>query len=142
MSPIYTNEVKVSAIDDELLRLGMPINMPGRTQFGVELTPQEYSRFVELAGNAFKSPISGLGLKDELTELIATSKYLGQSDGEDGGKALEIRTKVQAFRALARAELLEEFEDLPQAVGDVARDKVRALETPSAPFGGITLPNQ
>ncbi len=133
MSPIYTNDVKISATDTELLRLDMPISMPRRTIMGVELKPHEYSRYVELAGNAFKDPGTGLGLKETLDSIISgshpfSSQYEKATEGPEGGKALIIQRFVQTFRQAAQAEVIEEFEELRDAIEQEAIERQEELQ--------------
>ena len=128
ISPIYTSQVQSSPVDEELLRLGLPLSMPSRSIGGVELSPHEYSRYVELAGNALKEESSGLGLKDQLELLLDDPQYLEQSDGRDGGKALVIRNLVQAYRQLAQAEMQAEFPELREAIAQKRREGAAALQ--------------
>lgn len=111
ISPIYTSEEKPSPIDDELWRNQIQIEMPSRILEGVELTPSQYSRYVELAGNALKDN-SGKGLKDSLNQVITEDRYLRRTDGPEGGKALILKNHVYRFRALAQRELKTEFPEL------------------------------
>ncbi len=127
MSPFYSNDVKLDPVADELLRLGMPVRMPARAMRGVQLEPFEYSRLVELAGNAAKNPSTGLGLKDTLGRLIKSPEYKEATDGPDGGKALLINENILAFRSLARAMLIDENRNLQNVIEGRIRDRARAL---------------
>lgn len=129
ISPVYTSTEKYSPIDDELLRLKMPVKMPPPNIGGVELTPDEYDRYVTLAGHEAKDPNSGVGLKAALESLIKSDEYKRQSDGDpeegfEGGKALQIRAYVKAYRELAKEQLFKEFPDLGKLVQE--RQVVRA----------------
>lgn len=133
MSPVYTNKVKISPTDTELLRLGMPVSMPRRTIRGVELRPHEYSRYVELAGNAFKDPGTGLGLKETLDAIIAgdhdfSVEYQRATDGPEGGKAIVIQRVVQGFRTAAQAKVIEEFPELRGAIEEDLLERQDALQ--------------
>lgn len=115
-SPIPRSEKKDSPVDEEIVRLRVPIGMPDRKIGGVELTPQEYDRYVVLAGNEVKSPFGGLGLRETLESEIQQSHYQQQSGGPDGGKAIIIKSMVHVFRDLAQLQLLREYPDLAEAV--------------------------
>lgn len=120
VSPIYTSETVDSAIDNEILRLQVPVSMPARQIEGIELTPEEYSRYVELTGNELKDPGTGLGLKETLDAIVTgnhdlSAEYSAATDGPDGGKSFTIRKIIQAFKTLARQQVLEEFGDLRRA---------------------------
>lgn len=131
MSPIYTNSEKVSPIDDELLRLKLPIQMPRPSIGGVELSAREYDRFLQLSGNELKNPANGLGMKDALSKLITEPHYQKQSDNTDdlkGGKALLIESTVRAYRELAKAKLLQEFPDLADLIKERAGMEAKALK--------------
>lgn len=138
ISPIYTNEVKVNPVSDEILRLGVGVQMPSRIIFGVELTPAEYDAYSKLAGQS--------ALK-ELTELMKQSDYKQASDGPDGLKALLIKTIISGTRAIARANLLgkPEFPDLLDRVEARGEEIGTKLTAPAdAPAlgnpGGVQLP--
>jgi hypothetical protein len=128
MSPIYTSSDKGSAIDEEIVRLGLSLSMPTRTLDEVELQPEEFSRYVQLAGNEAKDPGTGLGLKEALEQVITSPEYLQASDGPDGMKALIIRKHVQAYRALAKAQLQQEFPELEGQMMIRQFDKLEALQ--------------
>lgn len=116
ISPIYTSFETDSAIDHEIVRLKLPLSMPSKTISGVELSLEQHDKFILLAGNEWKNPATGLGLKDTLNALIKTQEYKDQTDGPDGGKALKIRAQINAFRAGARAQLLDDDEELETRV--------------------------
>lgn len=129
MSPIYTSTNKGSAIDDEIVRLGLSLSMPTRTLDEVELSPEEYGRYVQLAGNEAKDPGTGLGLKEALEQVIQSPDYQMASDGPDGMKSLIIRKYVQAYRALAKAQLQAEYPELQAQLAIREFDKLEALQS-------------
>lgn len=116
-SPIKIKGDHATEIDKEMLRLGMSVAMPRKEQgfsgIGVELTPEEYSRYMELAGQEVSMRFKGaqLTLKDYLNELIESPAYqrlVDKSDGPDGAAALTIKGVIQDFQESARRELLKE----------------------------------
>lgn len=107
ISPIYTSAEKESPIDKEIIRLKMGLSMPSRQINGVELTAQEYGRYVCLAGNELK--VNGLGCKDALNNLVTSSKYQNKSDE---AKENAIRQTIGAYREAARNEVIKEHPEL------------------------------
>jgi hypothetical protein len=128
ISPIYTSEQKKDPVSDEMIRLRLPLSMPEKQIGGVELTPQEYDRYVQLAGAEAVDPRSGLGLKESLRRLFRDPEYRRQSDGPDGGKALLIKTQIHAFRTMARVRIMEEFPELRDLAEAARHEKFQARE--------------
>lgn len=86
----------------------------------VRLTPQQYDRFVEQAGNGLKDPRTGLGAKDLLNALVrgdapgfAQREWDQASDAE---RALMVQRIVGEYRSAARVQLTHEFPDVRDAV--------------------------
>lgn len=129
MSPIYTKNVKLDPVSDEILRLGVAQQMPSRQIGGVELTPQEYDEY---------NKISGRSAKRELSKLIERSDYKSASDGPDGLKALAIKKVFAATRDDARKRILKnkKFRDLQGRVMERDAERRRKLRAPA----GIQLP--
>lgn len=133
--PASTREAANEPIDKELLRMGVNIPKPSAKPsfdgIAVNLThsPQIYSRYQELAGNAYKEPsMGGLGLKDALNDLVSgTSPYSviyqhlpdGSGVGEERGtKGTMIRDWVNQYRHAAGAQLLNENQTLKAQVDE------------------------
>ena len=121
MSPLWKSPLRDSPVDEEIIRLDAPISMPQRNISGVELNPAEYNRYVALAGNDMKDPVTGLGARETLEALISgehplAMQYAVATDGPDGGKAMIIRRTIQAFRDAARAHLIQEMPELQEAI--------------------------
>lgn len=141
LSPVYSRTPGNNPIDQEILRLGANITMPPRrTSFDgvtVDLSqyPKAYSRYVELAGNALKSPAWGKGARDFLNDVVTdksplSAVYQLRSDGPDGGKETFIRDQINTYREQARRQLLEEFPKLKADVNEKKR-KQRELKMPA-----------
>lgn len=126
MSPVYTSKKKSAPIDEEIIRLRARISMPTRTIEEVPLTPQEYSRYVEMAGNAYKNPSTGLGCKEALMALIKTAQYKGMSDGPEGGKAAMIKDVIQGYRQMAAQQMKRENSELSGLIYDKRRAMIQA----------------
>lgn len=137
LSPVGSSQYQPEPIDLELGRLEHWVGMPGKTigvgGVDVELAgrPREYSRFVELAGNAAKDP-SGRGLLDTLNDLVGgkhenSPSYAELTDGPDGSKALMIDRYVRLYQELAKRQLLEEFPALRAEMERKRREHAEAL---------------
>ena len=116
LSPFMTRQYRPDAVDNELLRLKVPLGMPTRVwklpdvpglpEDAMELTPKQYDRFVVLSageGGASMPP-----LKETLRQLIDAPGYQQLSDGPQGGKAVMIRNTVNSYREAAKAQLQQE----------------------------------
>jgi hypothetical protein len=143
-SPVQFASETHSPIDDEILKQGMNITMPGRNQsFGppgqgvrIDMSkyPKEYSRLLELAGHEYKDPAWGVGAKELLSSIVSgdhplSTVYNLRSDGPEGGKAEMIRGIINQYREGARNQLLEESPKLSNQVDDL-REKMQALKVP------------
>lgn len=143
-SPVQFQKETHSPIDDEILKQGMNITLPGRNQtFGpagegvpIDMSkyPKEYSRFLQLAGNEYKDPAWNLGAKDLLNEIVSgnhpfSAVYNMKTDGPVGGKAEIVRGIINQYRAGARRELLDESPKLQNQV-DQLREQMQALKMP------------
>ena len=132
VSPIYTSETKSSPVDEEIVRLGVPVTMPRRQIGGVQLTATEYHRYVELAGNAYKDPSTGQGLKETLEAVVTgnhpmSGSYRMATDGPEGGKAQIISRVVMAYRQAAQQTLLNETPELRELVDQRQRERQRNI---------------
>ncbi len=100
ISPIYTSTMKLDPVSQELVRLELPVGMPGKNIEGVPLTSEEYDAYVVLQGA--KPIIGDLTLKQRLAEMMHSNLYKRSSDGPDGGKKVLITSIVNAYRDKAR----------------------------------------
>jgi len=128
MSPIYTSKEIDSPIDKQILEHEIPVNMPSPQIEGIQLTPAEYSRYVEIAGKVAQDPETGLNCKQSLDRLVKSEEYKRQSDGPDGGKSAMVRNMIEGFRDLARSAMLGEFSELRLLVQDRRKMRQRQLE--------------
>lgn len=128
ISPIYQSQEKDSPADNEILRLGVPISMPSRHVFGVQLNDAEYNRYIELVGKGVKQ--NGRTLKQEIEHKIKQPSYLRESDGPEGGKALILKAIVDGYKTLGKAKLLKEDDDLQLRIEEKHRMDAAALRPP------------
>lgn len=140
-SPIYTATVKDDPVANEIIRnrvaltlppkfvagpresRGVQTEMPSQAP-GLELTPEEYDRYVVLTGKGIQGKPP---LKDALAQMMQTESYQRQSDGPDGGKALLIKTWVNTYKEAALVQLRQEFPELHQALKEHTEEKIQRL---------------
>jgi hypothetical protein len=127
VSPVRKSQAVNSPADEAIIENKINIEMPTKFLNGVQMTPEEYDRYVVLQGNELKSSQSGMGLRDTLDNMVSMPDYLRQAPGPDGGRALMIKQQVHAFREQAKAQMLMEFPDLMGAVQthEVERQQAR-----------------
>jgi hypothetical protein len=124
LSPVAVSHEEPSPIDHELMRLRLPLNMPGKDIQGTRMTPEEYVAFVKLAGDGIIDPTSGLTAKGTLDAMVSgthphpgiNEQYRMATDGPDGGKAQIIKTIMDKYRDAARKQVLHDFPELRASV--------------------------
>lgn len=127
VSPFYQSREAGSPIDDEIVRNRVDsIRTPtARSVFaGVELTPQQISRFQEIMGQEVRH--NGLPLKDYLNNLIQAPEYQEMTDGPMGGKAFQITRVVHQFREEAKNLMIHEDPELRMRILGIKARKVEA----------------
>jgi hypothetical protein len=118
-SPIYTSRAKASPIDKELYEQRIAVSMPRKTQtiqgVPVELTPQQYERFIILMN---KTPLSSSGkpLKETLNDMVSRDAYYRSLGGNRDQKENMIRAYVREAQTMAKDSLLSENSTLQQVV--------------------------
>lgn len=135
-SPIYTSKESDNPAANEIARLNIDLQLPARTiasgkgTQSIDLTHEQYDRYVALAGNEAKV-FQGKGFKDYLTEFVQTPKYLEGSDDQgdyDGLKRLEIETLYASAKKVALYQLLDEFPDLKAKYMQNIKNRGNALK--------------
>lgn len=122
MSPFYMSTKKEDPIVNEMIANEMDLAMPRRTIDGVELTSEQYDRYVQLsAGMGGKLP----SLKKAMLAIIRSSRYKRLTDGPNGGKTRLLRTAYNNYKSVARRELMEEF---PELKSEVMSARVKSRE--------------
>lgn len=120
VSPFMSRDYTPDEVDNELYRLGVPLRMPDRAISiprsdrlageTVELTPQQYDRYVKLS--------AGMGegqkpLKEALRDLMHSAAYEGElTDGPRGGRSWLIQDMVQRYRQMGMMQLRKEDESI------------------------------
>ncbi|MXO72364.1 thermonuclease family protein [Alteraurantiacibacter buctensis] len=93
VSPIWQSEAARDPVNLELMRLDYAPGYPQRKVGGVELTPEEYDRYLALSGQA---------AHDELARLVRSQEWRAMPDDDRIDAAQRI---VREARADARAQL-------------------------------------
>lgn len=122
VSPFYSSRDKDSAIDNEIVANRIDnIQTPTARQVyaGVELTPEQHSRYLEIMGQEIKP--TGKNLKEHLGDMVQTPEYQGLTDGPMGGKAFQISRIVHQYREQAKQYLIAENPEV--------RDKILGIKT-------------
>jgi hypothetical protein len=116
LSPAYVKQIDDDVVNttivDNNIKIGMPdrkMNIPGFNK-AVELTAEEYNRFLELSGKP---------AKDRLDQMVEEEFFQLLSDGPDGEKAAVIKKTISEFRAQAKAQLLDEFPEIEERALDL-----------------------
>lgn len=146
-NPMRASAETDSMIDMELERLQVfPEGIGWKTSIdGVAVdfdeNPPALDEYRRLAGNGWKHPAWGLGLKDFLDQVVTGQHPMSQiyklySGGDQGGKAAFIRKAIQEYRQGAARELLSDpkFKAFSQYY-----EAERAIQTKSAQK--MALPN-
>lgn len=94
VSPIYTSDEFPDKLAQEVVRLELKIGMPSKLVQDIELTPEEYARYVQLAGKP---------AKEVLMKAVTAPFYDTLPDAAK--RALIVRT-IMKTRAEARQQLL------------------------------------
>lgn len=146
-NPMRATTETGSVVDMELERLQVyPEGIGWKSSIdGVAIdfdnNPIALDEYRRLAGNGWKHPAWGLGLKDFLDQVVTGQHPMGQiyklySDGDQGGKAGFIRKAIQEYREGAGQALLNDpaFKDFRRYY-----DEEKALQRQAKQK--ITLPN-
>ena len=108
MSPVYKSTKKHDPVVDEMIANKVDPGMPIWSIESVELTLEEYDRYVQLsAGVDFPRSLS-----QQINILIKSPLYKNSTTGRDGRKALLIEEIIMKYRKIARTRMKEEFPSL------------------------------
>ena len=127
MSPIYTSTDKKDPVADEIVRQQTALSMPRRVVNNVELSPQQYDRYVLLYSGEDLKGTKGNKLKDALKEMFASSQYKRATDGPEGGKSLMIQSVFTSYRDAAKAQLISEDATLQTQIKTEGRERIEKL---------------
>jgi hypothetical protein len=121
----------------ELSRLAFTYSPDEKSLKGVRLTPEQYSRWMDLMGNTPRDIFNGQTLREFLTDFIQTEEYKSYSEGfagYEGGKVKAIKAWRSQAKALAEQELYAEFPNLEDNILLRLGAKAKALGENPADF--------
>ena len=143
LSPVMVSPESDDPASRELMRLDLDMQGPGKTLPGhgggpaIDLTPAQYRRYRQLAGNEYK--MGGKGFHEALSELVQSPAYqaLPETAQDDyiQPKERHIKLLQSRYQKGALAALLQEDPELANAVrtsrSNAASARVGgAIETP------------
>ena len=116
LSPVYISKVKNDFVSKEMVRLKISPHMPGRHIGGVALTPDQYTRYVQLAGRQAKR---------ELDIEVSDSEWRNESPIDQADIINKIITQA---RKEGREQLIEEYPQLFRAIEEQADKKAGLIQ--------------
>lgn len=147
LSPIQTKEEAEYPAMNELLKNEVVVGMPpkwifgtrpegmgdsvamqeGRATQGIEMTPQEYDRYLVKQGQYAESAIH---------ELMREDYYREATPGPDGGKAYYLMDAIRKARRRAQEEMAEDYPRLGTGRERVIQRKIESRTGEKIDFGG------
>jgi hypothetical protein len=105
-----------------MVRLKMKVGSPDKTQSfegkAIDLTPQEYDRFIQLVNTTELH--TGMPVKESLNALTKDPDY---ADASDEDKELMIRHYLLEAREKAKLQFLDDFPELRGAVDELHMER-------------------
>jgi hypothetical protein len=135
-SPVYTSEKTTEPAAAEIARLNLDLRHPSRTiaasggSKGIDLSPQQYYRYMKLIGNDTK--IGGKGFKDYMTHLVQSDFYKNLPEDPTNNTYVEAKEKVirmafENYKKAATMQLVESDPELKQMWIQNKQNAVNAL---------------
>lgn len=131
LSPFTSSTRKDSPAAQEIARLNLDWKAPPRKIDGIDLTPEQYERWLKLAGNGTK--LGGKTFKERVDELVQTERYkslpereVKRADQPPGRKEMLLAQLHNDYRAAAKRELIAMDPDLKSKFDKRNADKARA----------------
>lgn len=144
-TPVQTSEIRItdtSALDHEIVRNRWNIERPSPILNNLDLRDFEielkdgtrrnaYERYLELQGRIVTDG-QGNNLVQALNDLIRAPGYQLGTSGPDGTKYGVFKTTINAYRELAKMQLLQEFPALAEKSAEVDQ-KMQDAKTKGVP---------
>jgi hypothetical protein len=127
MSPIYVSTDKKDKVADEIVNQQTLIRMPLKSISGVELSPEQYDRYVTLASGKDNRMVQDVPIKRKLSDTFRSPIYTNATEGQEGGKSLIIRSIFSAYKKAAQAQMKEEYPELMNDIIISKQKKATAL---------------
>lgn len=130
LNPFFSQMESNDPVNKEVMRLKFDVRLPQRKIDDIELTPEQYSRYVELAGKDVE--LGGMNLKQRLRETVMSDHYKSLPDGMDGieadGRQAMLRQWITAYRKVAKQRLInEEYPELGEALREAKLSKLKTF---------------
>jgi hypothetical protein len=123
ISPVRVQSTKGNVVDREMVKLGLGIRMPSRTQRGVKLTSDQYNEMIDRINNHGKET-----MLEEMESLLDLNIYQKAAVGGPKGKL----DQMKSILTRRKTEVLDEmFDDPDFGLGD----KKKALEDHLTEYG-------
>ena len=133
VSPVYMSYDTNDAVADELVALEVGVSMPsrklGQGKFAIELTPQQYDRWIVIAGKEITKTRGGnkLNMHDFLEHMINSEMYSKwKGVGPDSKKAIYLKDMMNEFKGKALVQLKKEFPDLVTQLKEAEEKRKKA----------------
>jgi len=127
MSPIYVSTDKKDKVADEIVNQQTLRRMPLKSISGVELSPEQYDRYVTLASGKDNRMMRDIPIKRKLSDTFRSPIYTKATEGQEGGKSLIIRSIFSAYKKAAQAQMKEEYPELMNDIIISKQKKATAL---------------
>lgn len=119
INPVYVSKKKKDVVMDELIRVKYSKGQPRKSLGNVDLTKEQYHKYLELSGE---------GLRDNLAKLMDSDSYKNtytdQSfTGKEGSRQIAIDYVVEKHREAALYKLMEQYPELKDAILQDKRGK-------------------
>ena len=124
MNPVYEGTWKADPVLDELAKLDFGFTPPPRKVMGVDLTPEQYSRFVELNGTVRNGRYTMYQRLEAEFKKETYKGYPSEADPDLDPRIKVVKKVTIAYRKLAKAQLLEEYPELTEEVRGRAQKAV------------------
>jgi len=104
----------------ELARLGQTVDLslarPPRTFNGERIEPQEYARVLEIQGQLWRHPRTGMNMEEAVRDLVQTDEYKSWPDEQRAQTVKELMSKYRTLANRAMKDPRSEF-----YLGDVVK---------------------
>lgn len=126
MSPLYTSEVKINPVAEEIVQQQSLIRMPLKNINGIELDTRQYDEYILLYSGKNNRFVQ-MPLKQKLATLFRSPQYQIATEGQEGGKSVLIRATFEAYRESAKAAMIENHPDLQMSIMKLKTKKAEKL---------------
>ena len=119
-NPMAVRDDVDNPVADELLRMDFTPGPPGKKMAGVDLTAEEYDRYVELSA---QNRTGTKSLQDKLAEIMGRKNY---QDATDATRTAYLRRTIASYRENGRKSLLKENPGLAQRIRALKKENYGA----------------